>query len=129
MEAVAWLRSPQAIRARCASILEAGEAGTLTHFALHAERLEEAADCVVETIRAHYPTLEVPYHSRWRHFTAGGVDRWGGLAAGLAGTPADEIARIRIDLAFTSVLLDAGAGARWSYREPGTGARLSCATS
>ncbi len=121
MEAVAWLRSPQAIRARCASILEAGEAGTLTHFALHAERLEEAADCVVETIRAHYPTLEVPAHSRWRHFAAGGRDRWAELAARLGGLSAPEIARVRFDLAVTSVLLDAGAGPRWRYQEPGSG--------
>ena len=77
------------------------------------------------TIRANYPTLEIPYHSRWRHFSAGGVDRWGRLAAGLAGTAPDEIARIRIDLAVTSVLLDAGAGGRWSYREPASDVRFS----
>ena len=33
----------------------------------------------------------------------------------------EEIARRRMDLAVVSVLLDAGAGPAWSYREPGTG--------
>ena len=46
------------------------------------------------------------------------------LAAGLTDTAPDEIARIRFDLAVTSVLLDAGAGERWSYREPTTGVRF-----
>lgn len=91
----------------------------LEHFAIDPGRLDEAADYVVETTRAAYPTLDIPYHSRWRHFGAGGADRWARLAETLSGTPREEIARIRIDLAVTSVLLDAGAGERWRYREPG----------
>ena len=39
----------------------------------------------------------------------------------LAGLPKEEIARRRMDLAVVSVLLDAGAGPAWSYREPDTG--------
>lgn len=35
------------------------------------------------------------------------------------------MARARIDLVVTSVLLDAGAGKRWCFREPGTGVELS----
>jgi hypothetical protein len=35
--------------------------------------------------------------------------------------PKEEIARRRMDLAVVSVLLDAGAGPAWSYREPATG--------
>ena len=83
VEAVAWLRSPAAIRARCAVILEAAEADGLAHFALRAERLEAAADYVAQTIRANYPTLDIPTHSRWRHFAVGGRDRWAELAARL----------------------------------------------
>ncbi len=103
-------------------ILAAGRAGELAHFALHEDRLDAAADYVVETIRRNYPTLEIPTHSRWRHFTVGGRDRWRELRAGLQGLPADEIARIRFDLVVTSVLLDAGAGGPWRFREPGAGA-------
>jgi hypothetical protein len=120
-KAVAWLRTPQAVRLRCNAVLAAAERDALEHFALDLERLDAAAAYVVETIRQAYPTLDIPYHSRWRHFAAGGRDRWAELAGRLAGLPQDEIARIRIDLAVTSVLLDAGAGALWRYREPVTG--------
>ncbi|MEE8188355.1 MAG: URC4/urg3 family protein [Kiloniellales bacterium] len=117
--AASWLRSPQAIRGRAGVILDAGRAGDLAHFAIREERLEDAAELVVETIRDNYPGLEIPYHSRWRHFTAGGIDRWAALAAGLRGESREEIARIRFDLTVTSVLLDAGAGSDWRYRAPG----------
>jgi hypothetical protein len=120
-EAVAWLRGPRAIRARCAAILEAARADGLAHFALRAERLEAAADYVARTIRANYPTLDIPTHSRWRHFAVGGRDRWAELAARLGGMGAEEAARVRFDLVVTSVLLDAGAGAAWRYREPESG--------
>ncbi len=120
-EALKWLRRPEAIRKRCGLIYEAAQRGELRHFALEEERLGPTADFVLETIRQAYPALDVPYHSRWRHFDAGGRDRWGNLAARLQGWPDDEIARVRIDLAVTSVLLDAGAGADWRYREADTG--------
>jgi hypothetical protein len=65
----------------------------------------------------------VPFHARWRHFEAGGRDRWRALADRLpAGLTREERARRRFDLAIISVLLDAGAGPHWSYREPATGA-------
>ena len=122
--ALAWLRSPAAIRSRCAALLELAERDRLDHFAVDADRIDAAADYVAEVIAESYPTLEVPLHSRWRQFSAGGIDRWGALARGLANTAPDEVARIRIDLAVTSVLLDAGAGAGWRFREPGSGACL-----
>jgi hypothetical protein len=71
--------------------------------------------------RARYPTLEIPYHSRWRHFEAGGVDRNAALGRALAEFDSVEQARCRIDLAVLSVLLDAGAGASWRYVEAETG--------
>ena len=125
--AVAWLRSPAAIRERCAVVLSAARDDALDHFALHPERLEPTAGYVAETIAANYPGLDVPTHSRWRHFAVGGRDRWAGLAAQLDGLSGEmvgreEVARIRFDLAVTSVLLDAGAGAGWRYREPAGGA-------
>ncbi len=119
--AVAWLRSPAAIRERCALVLAAARDDRLDHFALRPERLEPAATYVAETITANYPDLVVPTHSRWRHFGVGGRDRWAGLAARLDGVPREEVARVRFDLAVTSVLLDAGAGADWRYREPASG--------
>jgi hypothetical protein len=84
--------------------------------------LEEAVRRVVEITRRRYPDLDVPYHSRWQHFSAGGVDRAAQVAPG---ADLDEAARARIDIAVISVLLDAGAGARWRFHEAETGQILS----
>lgn len=119
--AIAWLRSPAAIRERCAMVLAVAEAGDLEHFAYDESRMDAAADYVVDTIREAYPDLNIPPHSRWRHFTVGGVDRWANLVEGLRDVSADEVARIRFDLTVTSVLLDAGAGTAWRYRDRATG--------
>jgi hypothetical protein len=115
---IAWLRTPQAVRARAHEMLALAERDALPHFTLHPERMGEAADLVAEVTRAAYPTLAVPHHARWRHFAAGGVDRWDALAREIA----DETdrARSRVDLCVVSVLLDAGAGASWCFTEGGT---------
>lgn len=118
--AVAWLRSPEAIRERSHFLLTLGEQDRLAHFALHIERLDTAADYVASVIRENYPDLAIPYHSRWRHFAAGRIDRWHDLFSDLRHLDTDEIARIRFDLCVPSVLLDAGAGPDWTFEEPGT---------
>ena len=119
-EAAARLLTPEAVRERAGQLMAAAERDELAHFALDAGRLDVAADYVIETMRETYPDLDIPYHSRWRHFAAGGADRWARLAATLPDDDAER-ARIRFDLAVTSVLVDAGAGDRWRYREPETG--------
>lgn len=121
-EAVAVLRDPATIRARCANIAASVAAGRSPWFVLHEARLEQAAQQVVELTRQRYPALRIPYHSRWRHFEAGGIDRAALLSQRLEGLDAAEQARCRIDLSVVSVLLDAGAGADWRYREPGSDA-------
>ena len=102
------------------------EQGGSQYFTWHPERLEATANYVVETMRQRYPDLDVPYHSRWRHFEAGGVDRWADLArrAHLEADP-HERARIRIDLVIPSVLLDAGAGPDWRYLDEARGVALA----
>lgn len=108
-----------AVRERCGQVAREAIEGRSTHFHWHEERLGAVAAYVVDVIRERYPDLRVPVHSRWRHIEAGGVDRWGRLAAsrGLEGI---ERARAAIDLVIPSVLLDAGAGPDWSYTEEGT---------
>lgn len=113
------MRTPRAIRARCNAILEMARSGELDHFEFREEKLTDTAAFVVETIRSAYPTLDIPYHSRWRHFSVGGRDRWASLGDELSQVDAHERARIRFDLAVTSVLLDAGAGETWRYAERG----------
>jgi hypothetical protein len=98
-------------------VFAAAERGETRHFRLVPARLEEAVDRVVAVTRSRYPDLAVPFHSRWRHFSAGGVDR---TRLVVAGADPAETARARLDLAIVSVLLDAGAGRGWQYREAGT---------
>jgi hypothetical protein len=116
------LLSAAAVRDRCGIVFAAAECGETGHFQLVMARLEEAVRRVVEITRRGHPDLDVPYHSRWRHFSAGGVDRAAQVAPG---ADPDEVARARIDLAVVSVLLDAGAGARWRFHEVETGQILS----
>ena len=118
---VGTLLDPATIRRRCANILAAADAGEAGHFRVDRGRVAAAADRVARVTRRRYPDLAIPYHSRWRHFEAGGVDRAAALARALAGRDAAACARARIDLAVISVLLDAGAGAAWRYVEPETG--------
>src|SRR4051794_19087989 len=110
--AIAYLRSPLAIRARCEAIFEAGLAGSLAHFAVDLGALPAVVDKVVAVTRAAYPDLRIPVHGRINHFRAGGIDRVAALDARLAAAP-DERARSWIDLVMVSVLLDAGAGDAW----------------
>jgi hypothetical protein len=112
------LLSAAAVRERCGIVFTAAEHDETRHFRLDLDRLDRVADRVAATTRRRYPDLNVPYHSRWRHFSAGGVDRAALIAPD---ADPDERARARIDLAVVSVLLDAGAGADWRYREAGTG--------
>lgn len=119
--AIAWLRTTDAVRERTGLILQAAERSELEHFALDLDRLGPTADYVIRTIHAAYPKFDIPYHSRWRHFSAGDRDRWQELATEFDYIARIERARIRFDLAVVSVLLDAGAGDRWRYIEPSSG--------
>ena len=119
---LAYLRTPVAIRERAGKILKYVVDGQSQWFQLDANGLEAAVQATLAVARERFPDpAAIPFHSRWRHFEAGGRDRWSALAERLAHLPPEEIARRRMDLAVVSVLLDAGAGAAWSYREPGTG--------
>jgi hypothetical protein len=116
------LRTPAAIRERAEKMLTYVEDGRSAWFALDGDGLEAAVQATLEVTRQRFPNpSDIPFHSRWRHFEAGGRDRWAVLAERLKGLPEEEVARRRMDLAVVSVLLDAGAGPAWSYREPGTG--------
>lgn len=114
------LRQPATIRERCRNILAAVEAGQSRHFTIHRSQLDEVARRVEQVTRRQYPDLRIPYHSRWRHFEAGGVDRRGELARLLAGRDAAAQAQAHVDLTVMSVLLDAGAGPAWRFDENGT---------
>jgi len=122
------LLGAQAIRAHSAAIMALAQSGQARHFTWHPERMALVSAYVTGVIRQRYPDLRVPYHSRWRHFEAGGVNRWAAVAheQGLDAVHARlERARARVDLAVISVLLDAGAGPSWQYRDLATGQTLN----
>jgi hypothetical protein len=121
---LSYLRSTLAIRERCEKLYQAALNGK-THFSIQLEKLPEVAERVIEVTRAQYPSLDIPFHSRWNHFRVGGVDRVADLDRRIAALPLDERVRIKLDLALVSVLLDAGAGMAWRYHEAESGKAYS----
>lgn len=113
------LFSTHTTRERARALLARARAGQSQHFSVDDEALPSVASLVAQTTRSRYPQLKIPYHSRWRHFEAGGVDRRAWLDELQSGASQDAVTLI--DLVVVSVLLDAGAGPTWSYKEARTG--------
>lgn len=120
-EAARVLRTTRAIRDRCGQLLARARAGDSAWFTVDDGQLDAAAGAIVDATKRRYPKGHIPFHSRWRHFEAGGVDRRAQLERMLGDVPNAVRARAMVDLAFVSVLLDAGAGADWKYVEPASG--------
>jgi hypothetical protein len=118
------LLTAAAVRERAHLILDAGLADRLEYFRVDLHRLEHAADLTIAITREAYPALEIPFHSRWRHFAIDGDDRWMPIAAVERWPSRTARARAEFDLAIISVLLDAGAGATWRYRDRVTGRNI-----
>ncbi|HEX8365141.1 MAG TPA: DUF1688 family protein [Allosphingosinicella sp.] len=108
------LLSAAAVRGRAHEMLDLAIAGEVEGWSVDLGRLEDAADLVASITRERFPTLEIPFHARWRHFVAGAPELAEGEAA--------ERARAAFDLVILSVLLDAGTGPGWRYVDPVTGA-------
>jgi len=93
----------QSIRTSCDMLLPYAVANKLKHFIYDEDNLHKTADYVTEVIQSNYPDLNIPYHSRLRHFP-------------------DEYKTLdlesQIELVVISVLLDAGAGSDWRYIDP-----------
>lgn len=111
-----YLLSPRAIRDQARVIFERTEKKKGL-FLYHPEKLGEVVKLVLDVTRKNYPSLDIPFHSRWGHFRAGGIDRVKELDEKLAGLDSLEKARCKLDLVIPSVLLDAGAGPAWKYRD------------
>lgn len=116
--AAAALRSTTVIRERARHLLQRARNGDSAWFSVDDVALAAAAAEVADVTRTRYPELTIPFHSRWRHFEAGGIDRRVEFGAGLD-------ARAMVDLAVVSVLLDAGAGPDWHYDEAVSGQRFA----
>jgi len=116
-ETVSWLMTPEAVRKRCSLLFDIGLRGDLKHFEIDMRRLSAVTEYVQDTITRNYPDLNIPFHARWRHFVVEGNNRWQNILDSLD-VSSDERARISLDLVVLSVLLDAGAGESWVYRDP-----------
>jgi hypothetical protein len=113
-----------AVRERAHRMLAIGLEDKLPNFRVDLDRMEGAVELVLETTRKAYPSFDVPFHSRWRHFVTNGDDRWAAVADRTDWRDGAARARAEFDLAIVSVFLDAGAGPSWRYRDPDTGSEI-----
>lgn len=114
--------------------------GSLEDWVVDLDRMPATADFVARVVRDRYPRLDIPVHARWRHFQintasadsppsasrggrpgGGQRDLWREIAESNSWPSPAAKARSAFDLAITSVLLDAGAGPGWQYRDAATG--------
>ena len=109
------LQSLTTIRQRAAKLLSLARQNKSAYFYLDETKMATTADYVIEVIYENYPDLEIPYHSRWRHFEVGGIDRCK-LFVG-----EESLGKIKIELVIIAVFMDAGAGENWRYYEQKTG--------
>lgn len=115
-DAVHSLMTVDAVRRVTRRIFENAKAGETKYFKLDLGKLEETAEFVASVMKSNYPDLNIPYHSRWRHFEQLSMTIIPELRASW---PCDEREKVRrmIDLATISVLLDAGTGPSWRYTD------------
>jgi hypothetical protein len=119
MSDVDKLLDPATIRLQSQKIRSLADSGQ-THFSIDRAALAPTADLVAKVCRENYPSLNIPFHSRWSHFNVGGVQRQAMLEDSIKDLDRVEQARSLMDVVIVSVLLDAGAGMKWTYLEPGT---------
>jgi hypothetical protein len=115
------LLNAAAVRTRAKRMLALALDDKLPSFRVDLARLDHAVDLVVAATRRDYPSLDIPFHSRWRHFVVDGASRAGTLADFDRLPDRAAAARAAFDLVIVSVLLDAGAGPQWRYRDLVTG--------
>lgn len=106
------IRSPLTIRTQSQRLFNLVQDNQSPHFTLHLDRLDAVADRVIAIMQRDYPNGDIPFHSRWRHFKA---DQQVTLLFE-ALEPVEKL-RSQLELAIVSVLLDAGAGDQWQYRD------------
>ena len=74
------LLSAEAVRTRAQHMLALGLDDKLPNFRVDLSLLDATAERVLAVTRQAYPSLDIPFHSRWRHFVVDGDDRFAALA-------------------------------------------------
>ncbi|RHZ50480.1 hypothetical protein Glove_498g21 [Diversispora epigaea] len=125
-EQIKYLKSLKAIRERSKKVYQKAESNALNHFQVDLSKLQNAVEVINKLMKRDYESIkDIPPHGRWRHFDVGGKPRVQHLIEKKwkkeQGCETREITRRLLDLFVVSVLLDAGAGSSWSYKEPSTG--------
>ncbi|MBC7711648.1 MAG: DUF1688 family protein, partial [Rhizobacter sp.] len=91
LAAVALLRNTATIRDRANALLARARAGQSDWFVISDDTaLDRTANIVADVTRERYGDGPIPYHSRWRHFEAGAVDRRAELDCALGDVSASE---------------------------------------
>ncbi|KAJ5908288.1 DUF1688-domain-containing protein [Penicillium taxi] len=124
LDPAAYLRSIHAVRERANLILRRAKRNKLHHFDVDMSKFAATASYIVSIIKRDYAPdyKSIPPHGRWQHFDVGGRPRISQLLQSWPSRiDAQERTRRLIDLFVVSVLLDAGAGTRWSYRSKESG--------
>ena len=116
-EALRTLLGAVAVRERAHEMLDLALDGKVERWRVDLDRLPATADLVAAATRERFPSLDIPFHARWRHFVAGPPK--------LPEADPAERARAAFDLVILSVLLDAGAGSGWRYVDPVSGVTFS----
>jgi hypothetical protein len=111
--AIQALLSAAAVRERAHEMLELALEGRVDGWRVELPALAEAAERTAAVTRELYPSLDVPFHARSRHFVAG--------PPRLPQGDPQERARASFGLVVLSVLLDAGTGPSWRYADTETG--------
>lgn len=120
----AYLRSIYAVRQRTKLVLERAKKNELKHFDVDLEKFEDTAGYVMAIIRRDFEGnyASIPPHGRWQHFEVGDRPRITQLLRSWPrAVDAQERTRRLVDLFLVSVLLDAGAGTKWSYKSKESG--------
>jgi hypothetical protein len=115
------LLNAKAVRERAHRMLAIGLDDKLPNFRVHLDSMDRVIELVLELTRKTYPSFDMPFHSRWRHFVVNNDDRWAAIAGQTEWRDPAARARAEFDLAIVSVFLDAGAGPAWRYLDPQTG--------
>ncbi|KAG0032071.1 hypothetical protein BGZ81_011748 [Podila clonocystis] len=118
-ETISHLRSLPAVRERAELVYSKAQEGQLKHFDVDFTKLNDVAKFVVSLIKRDYDAQDIPKippHTRLRHFDVGNKDRVGQLVESWKSrVDIMETTRRLVDLIVVSVLLDAGAGDKWTF--------------
>lgn len=109
------LLTAAAVRTRASEVLELAKAEKLTHVSVNLDLLPKLAARVTRTIEHSYPDFQVPPYGCWRHFEAGGLDRWGMLASARGFAAAEDVLAAAADLAVATHVVSVSIRSDWIY--------------